>query len=116
MRKPKSFSRCEDWLRNFQKPAMQIVCLDEFDFSSEAGGWNLSRQAGAESLAYVIYTSGSTGQPKGCLVTHNNVVRLFLRLNTGLGSTATTFGRCSTPMRLIFQCGRFLVRCFMAGA
>jgi amino acid adenylation domain-containing protein len=56
----------------------QIVCLDEFDFSSEAGGWNLSRQAGAESLAYVIYTSGSTGQPKGCLVTHNNVVRLFL--------------------------------------
>lgn len=27
--------------------------------------------------AYVIYTSGSTGQPKGCLVTHRNVVRLM---------------------------------------
>ena len=29
------------------------------------------------SLAYVIYTSGSTGQPKGVLVSHANVLRLF---------------------------------------
>nr|WP_231670471.1 non-ribosomal peptide synthase/polyketide synthase [Pseudomonas quasicaspiana] len=30
-----------------------------------------------ENLAYVIYTSGSTGQPKGALLPHSNVVRLF---------------------------------------
>jgi amino acid adenylation domain-containing protein len=30
-----------------------------------------------DNLAYVIYTSGSTGQPKGTLVTHYNVTRLF---------------------------------------
>ncbi|MFJ3484103.1 amino acid adenylation domain-containing protein [Pseudomonas sp. NPDC090202] len=30
-----------------------------------------------QNLAYVIYTSGSTGQPKGALLTHHNVLRLF---------------------------------------
>jgi amino acid adenylation domain-containing protein len=31
----------------------------------------------ARHLAYVIYTSGSTGQPKGVMVEHCNVTRLF---------------------------------------
>ncbi|WP_416706458.1 amino acid adenylation domain-containing protein [Erwinia sp. BNK-24-a] len=30
-----------------------------------------------QQAAYVIYTSGSTGQPKGCVVSHASVVRLF---------------------------------------
>ena len=33
--------------------------------------------AGPDNLAYVIYTSGTTGKPKGSLITHRNVVRLF---------------------------------------
>jgi amino acid adenylation domain-containing protein/thioester reductase-like protein len=31
----------------------------------------------AHHLAYVIYTSGSTGQPKGVMIEHRNVTRLF---------------------------------------
>ena len=32
---------------------------------------------GPDHMAYVIYTSGSTGQPKGVMVSHANVLRLF---------------------------------------
>jgi len=35
------------------------------------------RHSSPDEVAYVIYTSGSTGVPKGCLVTHRNVVRLL---------------------------------------
>ncbi|MFC1431718.1 non-ribosomal peptide synthase/polyketide synthase [Streptacidiphilus sp. N1-3] len=38
-----------------------------------------------ESPAYAIFTSGSTGQPKGVVVPHSNVVRLFSRTEDWFG-------------------------------
>ncbi|HUC10574.1 MAG TPA: amino acid adenylation domain-containing protein [Stellaceae bacterium] len=38
---------------------------------------NPASKAAPENVAYVIYTSGSTGEPKGVMVTHANVSRLF---------------------------------------
>jgi len=35
-------------------------------------------QVAPGNLAYIIYTSGSTGRPKGVMISHQNVVRLFV--------------------------------------
>ncbi len=45
------------------------------------GGW-LEPAAHPDGLAYVIFTSGSTGVPKGCMVSHRNLVHLLA--NEGL--------------------------------
>ena len=67
-----------DLVGRFAGSAARIVCLDQEDAS-------LTGESDADPvvtvdpscLAYVIYTSGSTGQPKGVLVTQENVRRLF---------------------------------------
>ena len=52
----------------------QLVAIEDTDGEPDE---NLSSTTGVENLAYVIYTSGSTGNPKGVLITHANVSRLF---------------------------------------
>ncbi len=54
---------------------------------------------GPDNTAYVIYTSGTTGRPKGALVTHHNLVRLFLATDPwfrfGRGDVWTLFHSCA---------------------
>ena len=38
---------------------------------------NLNTYIPNDSTAYIIYTSGTTGKPKGCLISHANLARLF---------------------------------------
>ncbi len=61
-------------LPKFQGTAIR---LDEFELAAARDSTNPVAGVTPEDVAYVIYTSGSTGQPKGCLVTHANVSRLF---------------------------------------
>ncbi|MET0777681.1 MAG: amino acid adenylation domain-containing protein, partial [Pseudomonas mandelii] len=42
-----------------------------------------------DNLAYIIYTSGSTGQPKGVMVEHTQVVRLFDTTHANFGFAAS---------------------------
>ena len=58
---------------------LELVCLDrDWNLINQESLENFSGELKVENSAYAIYTSGSTGTPKGVLVSHHNVVRLFL--------------------------------------
>ncbi|MBS9386560.1 MAG: amino acid adenylation domain-containing protein [Dolichospermum sp. BR01] len=61
----------------------QLVCLDtDWEKITQNSNSNPVNTATSLNLAYVIYTSGSTGQPKGVLVNHHHVTRLFAATNS----------------------------------
>ncbi|MCF9000833.1 syringopeptin non-ribosomal peptide synthetase SypA [Pseudomonas syringae] len=53
-----------------------LIYLDDVDLKDERA-CNPQVAVKPSDLAYVIYTSGSTGLPKGVMVEHRNVARLF---------------------------------------
>lgn len=68
----------EHLIKSLPKHGVKVIYLDtSWEIISQECGENLICNVKAENLAYVIYTSGSTGQPKGVMVSHANVVRLF---------------------------------------
>jgi amino acid adenylation domain-containing protein/thioester reductase-like protein len=65
-------------IETLPKHQTRVVCLDtDWGSIAQNSQENLVSNSTANNLVYVIYTSGSTGQPKGVLVNHVNVTRLF---------------------------------------
>ncbi|WP_255481709.1 non-ribosomal peptide synthetase, partial [Rhodanobacter sp. ANJX3] len=57
--------------------AIDVVDIDRPDAWSMQSSDDLTVEVSSDAVAYIIYTSGSTGEPKGVMVEHRNVDRLF---------------------------------------
>ncbi|MFN6461422.1 MAG: amino acid adenylation domain-containing protein [Nostoc sp. DedVER02] len=68
----------QHFIENLPQYQTNVVCLDtDWERITQQSPQNPISGCTNDNLAYIIYTSGSTGQPKGVLVNHSNVVRLF---------------------------------------
>ncbi|NVZ23904.1 AMP-binding protein, partial [Pseudomonas costantinii] len=57
--------------------SVPVIELDADDCQAESTQNPHVSGLTSANLAYVIYTSGSTGLPKGVMIEHHNVARLF---------------------------------------
>jgi long-chain acyl-CoA synthetase len=65
----------------------RVVFDDERAVSHGFDGQNTDEKLEPEDEAIIIYTSGTTGKPKGCLLTHGNIIANARQISTWLGFT-----------------------------
>ena len=65
----------------------RVVFDSEREVSHGFDGQNTDQKIEKENEAIIIYTSGTTGKPKGCLLTHGNIIANARQISSWLGFT-----------------------------
>jgi len=89
-------SESRERVENIKKDLPHLRSIITFDDEAEATRYAQPRRADQESTpeacapeddAIIIYTSGTTGKPKGCLLTHGNVIANARQISQWLNFT-----------------------------
>jgi long-chain acyl-CoA synthetase len=76
-----------EFLPKVKEIAVPLVVFDDEREASHGFDGYRTTEIGREDEAIIIYTSGTTGKPKGCLLTHQNVIANARQISQWLGFT-----------------------------
>ena len=90
-------------LAGFEKDRIEVlndvrICIVDDDSNlSDSFASSLVRLPKADDIALLQYTSGSTGQPKGVIITHENIVANSRTIAECFGNTTESVSVCWVP-------------------